>query len=76
MICEKCRNKCDICGDPLFPQKGIYPGQPWYEPNKIWCDDSINNNKHLCGDVPNNKLDDANFLSMLVSKINDSNLRG
>lgn len=60
MICDKCRNKCDICGEPInspfFPKQ-----QPWYEPNKIWCSGA------KCENSP------EGFLSMISKSINDSN---
>lgn len=38
MICDKCKNKCDICGQPIYP--GYIPNGIIYPP-------------YYVGDIPN-----------------------
>lgn len=60
MICERCKNKCDICGTPIFPnQLGAYPIMA--DPNKVYC-----------GEVPSNLTAPvAGFLGELMNSVND-----
>lgn len=64
MICDKCKNRCDLCGQPInpfqFPGKGWQPTMP--EPNKVWC-----------GDMPNFNAtcESDGFLGELMKEVRD-----
>lgn len=54
MKCDKCIfvEYCEVCGRPIYPNKGQMFPPNYIDPNKVFCkNDSINCNKYDVGDV-------------------------
>ncbi len=64
MICDRCRNVCEKCGQPI---NNWFPGiqQPWNPPYPVW-----NSGTSGTGNIPNN-ISSSNFMSDLINRGNE-----